>query len=796
MYDPTPQVGLPDVEYVEIHNVSPEVLSLSGWTLNEHPIPDHNLNPFGYLVLCQSGLADQFKTAIDVLGMQSWDRLNNTGQSIVLKDNKSNIIDSISYDNKWIIDRTKTDGGWSLELIKPGKICSGKDNWSVSLSSTGGTPGFQNSVYSNVPDIVKPYVCEAVCIDPYSIQFTFSETVDFSGSDPEEMFDINPGDMHINLAHPFFSNNQILYLTESLNQGRIYQIRIRRIPDCEGNLIADTTILIGIGLEPRFNELLMTELLVDEFPSIGLPESEYIEILNNSGKLLDLRSTYIFTNSKIYNLPAGQLFPGTYYLLIPESKAEIFSSYSHVIQMQRFPKLNNEGKMLSLYNRHSGLIFTMHYTMDWYKDHMKANGGYSLEMIDVKNPCGGISNWTSSTADIGGTPGKINSINVDNPDLSGPEIISAQAFNADTITIQFNEQLHVDCFEDLQVFVDHINMRNKWSYDTLLLNRIDIESPYILKSEMQYAVRISGIEDCAGNHRKNEENPIIIYLPQEAGGGDIVINEILFNPKPGGVDWIEIYNVSEKLIDLKNWYLLHEKSQPTQMIFPISGEHYIVEPYSFLVITKSVEKVVADFPHANKKYMLEMSDFPTLPDSKGFISLWTKNEEKMDEVSYHEDLHNLFLKNNEGVSLERVSPFLLSSEPRNWQSSSSESGYGTPTLRNSQYRVDNETRLEIVLSPLIFSPDQDGVDDYLDIQVNNLKPGFLANILIFDINGVSIKNLSQGYLMGTMNRIMWDGITDSGSFTRPGYYILLLELYHPDGDYSVHKQKFVVARRF
>jgi hypothetical protein len=796
MFDPTPQVELPDVEYVEIHNVTSNAIQLDGWSLNEHLIPDYVIQPYDYLVLCESGSTDLFNTTINVLGMSRWDRLNNTGQPILLKDRTLNTVDSISYDNKWITDPVKANGGWSLELVKPGKACSDKENWSVSISSTGGTPGFQNSVFNNAPDVVAPYVLEAICLDPFTIQLTFSETVNFSGSYPTDLFDINPGDMLMNMSYQDFANVQLIGLSNPMNIGMVYNLTIQNISDCEGNYISDTIIHVGIGLDPHFNEIMITELLVDEIPSYGLPESEYIEILNNSNKLIELKNTYIYTDSKIFELPEYQMFPHEYYLLIPMSKAELFRDYTNTMEMERFPRLNNEGKLLGLYNIRNGLIFSLHYNLDWYKDYLKSNGGYSLEMIDLINPCGDINNWTASTAEIGGTPGKANSINIDNPDLSGPEITSANAFEVDQITIQFNEKLHPDCFRKLLVWVDDFDMQNKWSYDTIRINRIDIEVPYTLSKNIQYSIRISGIEDCVGNRRKNENNPLIIRLPQQADSSDIVINEILFNPRPGGVDWIEIYNLSDKLFNLRNWYLMNEKSQTSQIEYQLSGEHFILEPYSFIVLTESKDKLISDFPNSNSRHILEMTDFPSMPDSEGYISLWTSENERMDELFYNQNQHNLFLKNKEGVSLERVSPLLPASEAANWQSASSDSGFGTPTMRNSQYFKRHGNEHEIIISPLIFSPDQDGHEDYLNIQMNNPKPGFVSNIHIFDVNGALIKNLALGYLMGITNRITWDGFTDKGYIARPGYYILLLEIFHPDGDYSIHKKKFVLGKRF
>ena len=35
--------------------------------------------------------------------------------------------------------------------------------------------------------------------------------------------------------------------------------------------------------------------------------------------------------------------------------------------------------------------------LSWYQNEVKKDGGWTLEMIDTKSPCAGISNWKAST---------------------------------------------------------------------------------------------------------------------------------------------------------------------------------------------------------------------------------------------------------------------------------------------------------------------------------------------------------------------------------------------------------------
>jgi len=795
MFDPVPSSGLPEIEYVEILNITDEPIRLSGWRLNTHLIPEVTIMPGQFLVLCKSSEVHLLNQSIIAMGMKSWDILNNSGQAIFLTDDSSNTADSLMYDNAWISDKEKSGGGWSLELINPLKPCTGKDNWAVSENLKGGTPGFNNSVFDISPDITPPEIIRSETKDDHSLQVWFSEAVNFNDIELLLSFEILEENIIIDIVLYGYSEIQRFTFSDPLHKGKVYQMQVKDLMDCSGNSIQDTIIYFGHGIEPGFNDILITEILADEIPPVGLPESEYIEILNATEKLISLNNSFIYTNSELYILPDRNLLPGKYYILVPGSKFELFGNYTNAMIMNRFPRLNNDGKDLAIYNRNNGTIFSLSYNKKWYKFTDKSEGGYSIEMIDIRNPCGDINNWTASVSDNGGTPGEINSVSSENPDLSRPMVLTAHALEKESITVIFNEKLHAGCFQDLEVFVNNHNMTGLWTYDSIEFNSLDILIPDEAVTTLKYDLSLTGVKDCAGNFMEEKANTFQVTVPGDPIPGDVVINEILFNSKPGGIDWIEIYNRSEKHLDLKGWYLSKEKYPIEDQKYTIVKDHFIIKPYSFMVLTANIDKVIYDFPNTERVHCLEMLNLPGLPDKDGYISIWASEEIKLEEVYYSDEQHNLFLLDSEGVSLERVSPDIPANDQVNWHSASSNSGFGTPTRINSQFSNTGTRANQIGIFPKVISPDQDGLDDMLHISLINQKPGYFTNIYIFNVRGTLIKTLVKGRLLGTEEDISWDGFIDNGSIADPGHYILLLELFHPDGDMFMEKRNFVVARK-
>jgi len=49
-----------------------------------------------------------------------------------------------------------------------------------------------------------------------------------------------------------------------------------------------------------------------------------------------------------------------------------------------------------------------------------------------------MSNWISSVAEIGGTPGAVNSVMAENPDSSPPTVVSVQALTGNELLVTFS----------------------------------------------------------------------------------------------------------------------------------------------------------------------------------------------------------------------------------------------------------------------------------------------------------------------------------------------------------------------
>ncbi len=119
-----------------------------------------------------------------------------------------------------------------------------------------------------------------------------------------------------------------------------------------------------------------------------------------------------------------------------------------------------------------------------------------------------------------------------------------------------------------------------------------------------------------------------------------------------------------------------------------------------------------------------------------------------------------------------------------------------PGYKNSQYRLTENVQGNITVAPEIFSPDNDGTDDFATINYSFPSPGYVTNITIFDASGREVRYLEKNALGGINGYYRWDGLDDKSRKLPQGIYIIYTEIFNTAGTKKQFKNTIVLARRY
>lgn len=549
-------------------------------------------------------------------------------------------------------------------------------------------------------------------------------------------------------------------------------------------------------LAKRF-DLVITEIMADPAPAVGLPNAEYIEIKNLSSTPFNL-NRWKLSNATSTTTITGNftLQPDSVAILCSNSNASALSISGRTVGVTGFPSLDNDGDLLSLKSSQGKIIHAVNYTIDWYQNEVKKDGGWSLEMIDTKNPCNGMSNWKASIDASGGTPGKKNSIDGINNDNAPPQLVRTYSLDSVTVVASFDEPLDSSSAAVASNYSFNNNITvSLASPQTPLFNSVVLKLSTPLQKGTTYTLTVSNVKDC-------KDNSIGVYnkakagISEEALLNDVVINEILFNPKPNAFDYVEIYNRSNKIIDANKIYIANRNSSGiVSSIKKLSKPSFFIFPDDYIIVTEDGISLQREYLVKNPQNILVLSSLPSFADDKGIVVITNLQGNLVDEVSYSQKWHFGLISDNEGVALERIDPNDSSQKQSNWHSAASTAGYGTPAYKNSQYKQTNTINATIEVIPKVFSPDNDGHDDIAIISYQVSEPGYVANITIFDANGRLVKYFVKNALLGLKGNWNWDGLNENGQKLPAGTYIVYTEIFNLQGKKKQFKNTVVLARK-
>ena len=650
-----------------------------------------------------------------------------------------------------------------------------------------------------LPDITPPAITSAVAVSLNTIDVLFNEPVDVISSQVAANYEANNGIGAATTAIVDGVNNALVHVgfLNNFGNGIINTLTINGVQDIVGNAITNGTANFFL-YTPQQYDIVIDELIADPTPQIGLPNSEWIELKNTAAFAINLQGWKIGdANGLSGPLPNFILQPDSFVIVTTSSAVAALSVFGTTLSVSNFPSLDNIGEILYIQSNQNKIIHSVQYNVSWYQNELKQDGGWSLEMIDTKNPCSGSSNWQASTNLQGGTPGKKNAVDAINQDNTAPSLLRAYTTSNSTIVLVFNEPLDSTKAATAANYSisNGIGLPISAVCITPTFTKVSVQLATPLALGTVYTISCSTITDCKGNSI-GSKNQAKVGISSVADSLDIVINEILFNPPSNGSDYVEIYNRSKKIIDLNKTYIANRNTVGiVSSIALLSSEPALLFPEEFLVITENAAWIKSNYITLHPDAFVTIPTMPSYNDDAGNVLLLNAQGKITDEVAYKDSWHFTLIDNVESVSLERIDYNAASNQADNWHSAATSVHYGTPTYKNSQYRINDGIQGEIKVSPAIVSPDNDGQDDFGNIDYQFNEPGNVANITIFDGYGRPVRFLQRNAICGTSGNFRWDGLGEKNKPLAIGVYIVLTEIFNVNGKKKQFKNTVVIARR-
>lgn len=779
MVDPYPAQGLPLAEYIELYNNEEEDANLINWKIKvdntQYTIPTLQIPPKSHIILCV--LDDSlFLSDYGVTRCVSKSfTLPNTGAQVQLINQQGRIMDSITYSLFHYQNNQKATGGFSLERIDPASRCNKINNWIASAAQQGGTPGRENAIVRLNTDSDPLRILRVRILNASELQIDFNKPLVALPLNPFQFYLISPNwqlifAQQVQVYTP--NNNSVNIRFSQAIPTNKYQLVAQSMAHCFGN---DTNLFWDLRInQVRSDEIQLTfsELMPDPTPSLGLPETEFVELHYAGADTLFQINLGLVSGSDSIHFEMDTLKPDTYYTLVPAGYEEQWLSYLNVIALPEFPSLHNSKDSLKLFLRAGGTIDSIHYEIEEIHGWTEGRSIFKLK----PGLCDGPLYWMASLQAEGGSPGLPSAVAEQAlPDL----VIGSVRMNEeyDKAFISFNSAL-----DRSKIKVSIEQAANLLASEKIMDNILELHFREGLAPHAQWEINIEW-SDCMG---REFDTVLLLHHKAPFSAEPLSINEILFNPFPNGFDFVEIANHSEYPVDLQDCSIMACDSTATP--FALSKESWLLQANSYVVLCSNPEALTQWYQVPYPSQVLRLKSLPSMPDEKGCLQL-LRGIDVVDKFEYHENMHKTWYDEKEGRSLEKRHPNRATELAENWSSCSDNYGMATPTGKNSQYQefVTAETLFSIP-EPTIFAGSV-GESSQLQIQYNVGASNVQTQVSIFNEQGKRVQLLLDGQTLVAEGNLFWDlGI--EGSLAPEGIYFVVIHFKIENG--AVQQLKFPV----
>ena len=628
--------------------------------------------PDEYVVVAKDTLAFTKYPRIPKLVQSTFQTLNNSGDKIILLDSLNRAIDSVAYKSTW-----GGSSGKSLERINSFSSSVDSTNWKTSLNQKGATPGIVNSVSKKNYDVALPSTkitpAKPVAGETVRINAALRNPGKRQASFIVKLFEILKNgqkqllkEANINLTPTddvLQYSPSLEYVIENLSSRRTFEYY------ADYPLDQDTTNnRIQIKILPGYpaGSIVLNEVMYN--PLNGEPE--WIELYNNSQNDVDLGEwsiTDILTTPLKTKLPSDEyIFPAKSLLVI--AKDTTIKNFHSIIPsklfINSFANLNNDADGVVMKDSRDVTIDSLRYDANW-----GGSSGKSLERKFYSSSTNDKNNWGSSKDIELSTPGRKNSISLRDYDLSiiFQKYTPSVPIIGDSVKITVvvkNIGLNSASAYSLGIFndvnKDSVAQAGESIYSKSFVNLAKDDSLLIVKSV--YASTVGDLFFIASITFTQDENisnnKVYLKIPiieKPAGFNDIVINEIMYAPSNDEPEWIEIYNKSDRQLNLKNWKLGDNSS-----FVNISASDYFLNPSEYLII--SSDSTLQNFYSINSKFIVRQ--IPSLNNSGDDVRIKNNLNATIDSLSYFPTWGGLGNK-----SIERINSNASSNNSTNWKTS-------------------------------------------------------------------------------------------------------------------------------
>ncbi|HMU20198.1 MAG TPA: lamin tail domain-containing protein [Bacteroidia bacterium] len=651
-----------------------------------------------------------------------------------------------------------------------------------------------------IADVTPPTLTSAIPLTNTALDVKFSEPIDLNTAQTTTNYSVQGLGVPSTAARDI-SDFSLVHLTFStpFNNGTAYTLAVSNISDLNSNVItagSTTGFTWNAPVTAQAFDVVINEIYFEPIVSAPLPNAEFVELYNRSNKILSLNGWTLSDGStSVASIGAVTLLPGTYIIICKNSDTTSFIPYGNTTGTSSFPSLNNDvGDDLRLTDNNGTLIDRVIFSDDNYNDDSKKTGGFTIERIDADFTCNSRFNWHASEDSQGGTPAKVNSVKGSISDTTPPQVLDAYPLTTTLIRITFNE--NPDTVIAIQTSSYNIDNGIGQPASVILSdNHAFLTLSNALQTGIIYNVTLNAlIADCPGNKITGNLS-LRIGIAETAAAGDILINEILFNPKTGGNDFVELYNNSSKIIDLKN--IKVATTDDNNLIttnYTVSDNGYLLFPQAFIVLTSDVVSLQSIYANAIGNNLLKAS-LPGFNDDIGVCVITDFALNRIDQLNYNKRWHFPLIDDQNGVSLERIWFNKGTQDSTNWHSAAESVGYATPGYKNSQSLNEQLPVKDFAITPEVFSPDNDGYNDVITFSISMNEPGYILNAKIYNEAGMLVRNLVKSKLLAPEDSFSWDGITDKNDKASVGIYIVYAEAFNPEGKTKKYKKAFVVATK-